>query len=245
MRLFKYSLLFLAVIFLLPAGLSLASWAVQDRPQSWREADWGASGVLPAARDENGAVVHIMAARTGGLKGALSVHSWIVVKPVGQVGYNRYEKVGWGMPVRRNAYAADARWYSNDPFIVKTLRGRKAELLIPQIEAAIASYPHAQRGAYRLWPGPNSNTFVAHVLRQVPQIGAVLPPEAVGRDYLPDGGFLAVDTQTMDLHATLYGLAGFSAGLRYGVEIHLFGLVAGIDPMRPALKIPGFGRVGF
>jgi hypothetical protein len=29
-----------------------------------------------------------------------------------------------------------------------------------------------------------------------------------------------------------------------GIEINLLGLVAGIDVRRPALKIPGWGRVG-
>ena len=29
-----------------------------------------------------------------------------------------------------------------------------------------------------------------------------------------------------------------------GVEINVLGLVAGIDFRRPALKLPGFGRIG-
>ena len=56
-----------------------------------------------------------MAARTGGLKGAFSVHTWIVIKKAGAKAYERYDKVGWGMPIRRNAYPADGRWYSNVP----------------------------------------------------------------------------------------------------------------------------------
>lgn len=245
MRSLRQLALTFLVLFILPAAISTAIWAAQERPASWREANWQSSGLLPSAADDPSAVIHVMAARTGGLKGALSVHSWIVVKRAGAVRYDRYEKVGWGTPVRRNAYAADARWYSNPPVIVKSVRGPAAERLIPAVEAAIASYPFDRRGQYRLWPGPNSNTFVAHVLRAVPQIGAVLPPTAVGRDFPTDGGLLSLDADSRDMRATLYGLAGFSAGVRSGLELHAFGLVAGIDPLRPALKVPGFGRVGW
>lgn len=245
MRIFRSAFLALFLIFLLPAGASTALWAVAERPASWRTADWGSSGLLPEAKADGEAIVHILAARTGGLKGAVSVHSWIVTKRAGADHYDRYDKVGWGNPVRRNAYAADGRWYSNDPFVVKTVRGAQAEQLIPKIEAAIASYPYATRGQYRIWPGPNSNSFVAHVLREVPEIGAVLPPTAVGRNYLAGGKLFAADADWRDFHATLFGYAGVSAGLRSGLEIHLLGLVAGIDVLNPGIKVPGFGRVGF
>ena len=75
-----------------------------------------------------------MAARTGGFKGALSVHSWIVLKKPGEDAYVRYDKVGWGSPVRRNAYAADALWYSNRPFVVHAVTGDEAERLLPEVE---------------------------------------------------------------------------------------------------------------
>src|SRR5690606_2069039 len=103
----------------------------------------------------------------------------------------RWDKVGWGMPVRRNSRAADGRWYSNAPLVVHSVRGAEAERLLPHFEAAIEAYPFAHAGGYRIWPGPNSNSFVAHVLREVPEFGAVLPANAVGRDYRP--GMLAFD----------------------------------------------------
>lgn len=73
MRCFRFAFLTLFLVFLLPAGASTALWAVADRPGSWRAADWGSAALLPSAADEKDAVIHIMAARTGGLKGALSV----------------------------------------------------------------------------------------------------------------------------------------------------------------------------
>ncbi len=238
--------LFLAILFvyLLPALASAGWWYVKDRPANWREADWSSANILPKPKDSNEAAVYIFSATTGGLKGAVASHSWIVTKQEGDDSYNRYDKVGWGSPIRRNAYAADARWYSNLPHLVTAIHGDEATRLIPKIEAAIQSYPYSKPGAYRIWPGPNSNTFVAHVLRSVPEIGAVLPPDAVGRDYLPEGKLFAIDADGLDAHATLYGLLGVSVGLRSGLELHFMGLVAGIDVMHPAVKIPALGRFG-
>ncbi|MDF1632129.1 DUF3750 domain-containing protein [Mycoplana sp. MJR14] len=235
--------LFLAV-YLAPALASAGYWSLLDRPGSWREADWSSAGILPHPDDERQATIHVFSAATGGMKGAFASHSWIVTKEENAARYQRYDKVGWGSPVRRNGYPADAFWYSNAPRAVLSLKGAEAARLIPKVEAAIAAYPFAQPGGYRIWPGPNSNTFVAHVLKSVPELGAVLPPDAVGRDYLPFGTFVEIDPDGRDLHASLLGLVGFSAGLRSGLEFHLAGLVAGIDVMRPGVKIPALGRIG-
>jgi hypothetical protein len=242
MWLIKAFILFLLIVFILPALVTIVWWQLQDRPGTWRTADWSASGVLAEAESHREAAIYVMAARTGGLKGALSVHSWIVFKKAGATEYQRYEKVGWGMPVRHNAHAADGRWYSNIPEVIHEVRGQEAERLIPKIEAAIAGYPYAMRGSYRIWPGPNSNSFVAHVLHEVPDLGARMPPNAVGRDFMP--GWASLDWKPSgDLHATLGGLFGISIGRSAGFEIHFLGLVAGIDVLRPALKVPAFGTV--
>lgn len=243
MRHFKRIFVFFLLVFMLPAALSAGRWAMLERPASWHEADWSSSGLLPPAGADEAAAIHVLAARTGGMKGALSVHSWIVLKERGADSYERYDKVGWGRPVRRNAYAADARWYSNTPFFVVSRTGVTAERLIPRIKAAIAAYPFAGRGDYGLWPGPNSNSFTAHVLRAVPELEAQLPPTAIGRDYRP--GLFAFDRAPdwSEIHFSLGGLAGFAAGLRTGLELQLLGLVAGVDLRTPALKVPGFGRV--
>lgn len=239
----KFLVLFLA-IYLVPALASAGYWYLLDRPGSWREANWSSAGILPHPDDEPRATIHVFSAATGGMKGAFASHAWIVTKKAGAERYDRYDKVGWGSPIRKNGYPADAYWYSNRPRAVVSLAGEEAAGLIAKVEAAIASYPYAQAGGYRMWPGPNSNTFVAHVLRNVPELGAVLPPDAVGRDFLPFGTFVDIAPDGRDVHASLFGLIGFSAGLRSGLEVHLAGLVAGIDIMRPGVKIPALGRIG-
>ena len=238
--------LFLAIfaIYLLPTFASAGWWALQDHPARWSEANWGSAGILPEASQSDEAAVYVFSAKTGGLKGAVASHAWIVTKEQGARTYTRYDKVGWGSPIRRNHRPADAFWYSNRPELVTKITGEDAQALIPKVEAAIAAYPYAEPGGYTIWPGPNSNTFVAHVLRSVPELGAVLPPHAVGRDYLPDGTFVHLDQDGKDVHLTIRGLIGLSAGVRSGFEVHFLGLVAGIDVMRPGIKIPAFGRIG-
>ena len=44
--------------------------------------------------------------------------------------------------------------------------------MIGEIEAAIRSYPYAD--TYRSYPGPNSNTFLAHIGREVPALKLVI-----------------------------------------------------------------------
>ncbi|ACP24499.1 hypothetical protein NGR_c07060 [Sinorhizobium fredii NGR234] len=244
MKILRRLLLVFAVIYLLPALASAGLWYLKERPQSWRDADWSSAGMLPEPSASPEAAIYVLSATTGGMKGAVASHAWIVTKDEGASGYNRYEKVGWGRPIRKNAYQADGRWYSNAPRIVTAATGEEAKRLIPKVEQAIAAYPYSSPGAYRLWPGPNSNTFVAYVLRAVPELDAVLPPDAVGRDYLPEGKLFQIDADGRDLHATLYGVAGISAGWRSGLELHFMGLVAGIDIARPGIKIPAIGRLG-
>lgn len=243
MRVFKTIVTILLCVYLLPGLAAAAYWAAKERPTSWRDAKWTSSALLPSAEEAPEARVTILAAHTGGMKGAFAVHSWIVLKGRDAATYDRYDVVGWGNPVRKNGYAPDAFWYSNAPVKVWESTGATAEALIPRIEAAIKAYPHNQRGAYRIWPGPNSNSFVAHVLREVPEIDAVLPPNAVGRDYIANGGFYHFDPAG-DVNLTLYGLVGISAGVKSGLEVHLFGLVAGLDFRNPGIKVPAFGRFG-
>jgi hypothetical protein len=244
MKSVKRLMILIFLVYLLPTFASAGLWAMREHPARWSDARWTSAGILPKPEASPDAGVYIFSAMTGGLKGAVASHAWIVTKAKGAASYTRYDKVGWGSPIRRNHRDPDAFWYSNPPQLVASATGRQAEQLIPQVEDAIAAYPYAQPGGYRIWPGPNSNSFVAHVLRTVPELGAVLPPHAVGRDYLAGGSLMHVDADWRDLQISLRGLAGFAIGKRSGVEVHFMGLVAGLDLARPGIKLPGFGRIG-
>ncbi len=230
-------------VFLLPVLARAALLGFDDRPMSWRSADWSSIGSLPSAHDYPQARILVMTGRTGGLKGAVALHSWIVIKRENAPRWSRFDKVGWGMPVRLNGWAPDGRWYGDRPTVIADIAGERAAALIPRIEAAIAEYAYAKAGDYRMWPGPNSNTFVAAVLRAVPEIGVALPPNAIGRDFRPLPYIGLTDSGT-GVEISAFGVFGIKVGWVEGIEINVLSLVAGVDLRRPGLKIPGFGRIG-
>ncbi|MEL6750889.1 MAG: DUF3750 domain-containing protein [Pseudomonadota bacterium] len=240
-RLLSSLFAFLFLIFIAPALVHIGVWWWSDPPRSWRDANWDSAGILPQPRQDE-AALYLMSARTGGMKGALATHSWVVLKKPGEARYQRFDKVGWGRPVRRNSFAADGNWYSNPPRIVWQASGTEAAALLPQVEKAIANYAHQQPGDYGIWPGPNSNTFIAHVVRSVPGFASDLPGEAVGRDYPKGNGWLWRDASGA-LRGSLGGFAGFAVGGTAGFELNFLGLVAGFDWQRGEVKVPGFGSM--
>jgi hypothetical protein len=243
-KLRKIFVLTLLAVFLLPIVVRVSAYAFYRGTTNWRRADWSSSGLLPPAGATPPARVLIMSGRAGGIKGVLAIHSWIVVKPANAQSWTRYDVVGWTpVPVQTNYWVADSRWFDAVPTIVADISGAEAQALIPKIEAAVQQYRYAKSGDYRIWPGPNSNTFIAAILRAVPELELQLPPNAIGRDYrsLPYPGL--TDSRT-GFEVSLWGVLGLKLGWVEGFELNVLGLVAGFDLRRPALKLPGFGRVG-
>ncbi len=236
----KKALLLLLALVLLPLGVSSAQVALSERPH-WSVARNDSTALAPDPARTPEAVIQVYAARLWGWRGALGVHSWIAFKPAGAATYERYEVVRWSNPVvRQRQGQPDTRWAGNEPELLLDRRGAEAARLIPQIRAAIASYPHADE--YVIWPGPNSNSFIAHIVHAVPELGARMPSNAVGRDF--PAGVWNVEwlSGTRDLRGSIAGLIGFSAGAS-GVELQFMGLVAGLDFRQPGLIVPAFGRI--
>ncbi len=233
----------LLALFLFPLAVHAALYAGKDRPASFRDADWSSVGMLPAATANRDARLLVFTGRTGRWKGIFSLHSWVVFKPANATTWSRYDVVGWGQPVRSNGWAPDGRWFGDIPVVLMDVRGTQAEALIPKVKAAIADYSYNEFGDYRMWPGPNSNTFVATVLRAVPELETTLPPNAVGKDFRAYPYVGLTDSRT-GVEASLFGLLGFKLGWVEGVEFNFLGLVAGLDLRHPGIKLPGFGRIG-
>jgi hypothetical protein len=232
------------VVFALPIAARAGLYAVADHPHSWRDANWSSAHMLaPAERDPEARVL-VFAARAGGWKSVFAAHTWVVVKPANAAAYTRYDVMGFGQPIRVNMHAPDSYWYSDRPRLVADVRGARAASAIPKIEAAVKSYQYATWGSYRVWPGPNSNTFTATLLRAAPELEVAMPSEAVGRDFRADGAIVGLTGSHTGIELSIYGLLGAKLGWVEGVEVNFLGLVAGLDVRRPALKVPCFGRVG-
>ena len=240
----KLALLLLALLFLLPAAMSAALYRLEGIGGGWRTADRSSAGLLPPAREHPAASVRVFAAQTVRWRGIFAVHCWIVLKPAGAASYTRYDYTAWGEPIRTNGFAPDGRWFGRPPQTVFAADGAAAAALVPRMEEAIAGYAWRNLGDYRAWPGPNSNTFVAAILDAVPEARTVLPPTAIGKDYPYDRRWLRPTASGTGLRLTLGGYAGLTIGWVEGIELNLFGAVAGLDIRRPAIKLPGLGRLG-
>lgn len=240
----KNAAMLVILIFLLPLLVRAVVYYTGERSGSWYDADWSSAHLLAPAASDPDARILVFSGRTGRWKGIFAVHSWIVLKPENAKSYTRYDLTGFGRPIHVNGWAPDGRWFGNTPQVVADIRGPTAAAAIPKIRAAIAAYPYADLGDYRLWPGPNSNTFVASVLRAAPELEVALPPEAIGKDFRIDGAFVGLTGSGTGVEASLWGLLGLKLGWVEGLEVNLLSLVAGLDVRRPAIKLPGFGRIG-
>ena len=236
-------MLLIFAIFLVPIILRAALFVLGNEPRSWRDADWSSTGLLPAASDYEPARLIVFTGKAGAWKGIFAVHSWIVLKPKGAHEWTRYDVVGWGNAVRVNNWPVDGRWYGSMPIVLADVSGPDAERLIPKVQEAIGAYAYSHAGDYRVWPGPNSNSFVAAVLRAVPELRVSLPANAVGRDFR-SGLYAGLTDSRTGIELNVAGLAALKIGWVEGVEIDLLGLVAGLDLRHPGVKLPGYGRIG-
>ena len=225
------------------AVLSVSVGAVMDSS--------GASTFATAPRPDRfeAPVVQVYAARTWGKKGMLAVHTWIVTKRRGADSYNRHEIVGWKLrwsdtALRSSHWGAydPANWFGNEATLLVDHRGAGVEAMIDKIDAAIMTYPYKQD--YRLWPGPNSNTFIAYVGLAVPELSLDLPSTAVGKDYRPVGNLLGRSPSGTGFQMSLLGLVSLSVGYEEGIEVSLLGMNFEWDVFDGAIELPGLGRIG-
>ena len=225
---------------------AVAAAAISRANADWRTASRAPVGLAPDPAAHPEAVVQVYGARTVGWRGVFGVHTWVAVKPARARDYVVYEVIGWKLrwddsAVSIRSRAPDGRWFGNAPELIAEARGKDAAALIPRIEAAAGRYPYARE--YSAWPGPNSNTFTAWILREVPELRADLPPTAIGKDYLGASVFGSAPSGS-GFQVSVAGVLGMTASSVEGLELNVLGLIFGLDPWPPALKLPLVGRVG-
>ncbi len=162
---------------------SLAGCPAKD----WRTASREPAGIAPDPAVTREAVLEVYGARAWGWRGWFAIHTWISVKPTNAESYTVYEVVGWrqrrGLPVVRiEKDRPDRYWYGELPRLLKEFRGEGVDRLIAEVDRAARNYPWPD--TYAAFPGPNSNTFIAWIARQVPELGLELPFSAIGSGYV-------------------------------------------------------------
>ncbi len=238
----------LLLLLALPLAASTALYALRggNLTGDWSRASRAATGQAPAAATTPEAVIQVYAARAFGWRGAFGVHMWFALKPENAAGYTRAEVMGFGVQrglraVRVAPGIADGEWFGNPPDLIKEWRGAEAQALIPRILAAAETYP--ERDRYTIWPGPNSNSFIAAVARELPELGLALPPNALGKDYLGPRTIFARAPSATGWQVSFWGVLGLTLARDEGFELNLLGFVVGVDLDSLALKLPGFGNI--
>lgn len=236
----------LSVIFLLFVLTITLMIFVPAKNSNWATASRQSANLVPLAQDDPEAKVQIYSARAFAWRGRFSLHTWIAVKEKNAASYKVYHAALWNRNrglgvVSQDEDLPDRYWYGAKPTIIFSASGEAAEKMIPQVYAAVKSYPY--QDLYRVYPGPNSNTFVAYVIRKVDGINLILPTNAIGKDWLGDE-FFVISEGGRRIQFSLYGVFGFIIDLREGFEINILGLSFGVDFLRPALKLPIIGRLG-
>jgi len=239
----RVGLIFVLVV----AGSAVTALDRHSVHADWRTASRESVGIAPDPALQREAIIQVYGARAYNWRGYFGIHTWIAVKPTDAARFTVYEVMGWrayrgGDAVAVSNRAPDGRWYGAPPEILADIRGDGVDALIEKVDAAVKTYPY--NGSYTIWPGPNSNTFVAHVARAVPELRLDLPPTAIGKDYIPGGKMFAGAPSGTGYQVSLFGLLGVLAAREEGLEVNILGLTFGVDLMNPAIKLPMAGRIG-
>jgi len=239
---FKTVLLFFALSILGPTLVACSGTIKLG--QDWRTADRSPTGIAPDAATEKQAVVQVYAARAFNWRGIFAVHTWIATKEKDAQEYMVHQVIGWrswdDLPVvASETDYPDRSWYGYTPEVLVDLRGASAEKAITSIYIAVAEYSYQNR--YSVWPGPNSNSFVAEIGRQVAELKLDLPATAIGKDFLSSNVLFARAPSSTGYQFSIYGLLGITLAKVEGLEINIFGLNFGINPVKLKIKLPGIG----
>ena len=168
-----YFLLFVA------GSLWLTSWALEPTPAG--------AAVAPDPGEFEDAIIQVYGADVWGFRGKFAIHTWIATKPRGAAEYRIYQVIGWrlrhGRPVLSiTSGDPDRAWFGSPAILLHELRGDGAQRLIARVHDAALSYPFARE--YKMWPGPNSNSFTAWIGLEVPELDLDLPLKAIGQSWM-------------------------------------------------------------
>lgn len=237
-------ILILGIIILLFIGPVMAMLLGKvDFRDDYMNADRSSANIAPNPQDHKEAIIQVYSARAFNWRGAFGVHMWISIKAENADNYVVYQVLGWRayqglsvVDIREDI--PDRNWFNQKPKIILDIRGDKAQKLIAQIDNAAKSYPYFRE--YGLWPGPNSNSFIAYIARKVPDFALALPSNALGKDFIGQNKFFAVAPSNSGYQFSLFGLFGILIAKKEGIEINLLGLVYGIKFKPFHILFPGF-----
>jgi hypothetical protein len=170
-----------AALFVLLAIASLWATSLALEPEAFGDAS------APDPTEHPEAIVRVYGADVWGFRGNFAIHTWVATKARNASSYQIYQVIGWrqrrGRPVLSVSEGSpDKPWFGSPAILLHEKSGAEAEMLIGKIDAAVDAYPYPDD--YTMWPGPNSNSFVAWIALEVPELGLELPAKAIGQSWM-------------------------------------------------------------
>jgi hypothetical protein len=164
------------------ASLWVTSWALEPQPFGTAQA--------PDPLDYQDAIIQVYGADVWGFRGNFAIHTWIATKARDAADYQVYQVIGWRLRRGRSVVSITegnpARpWYGSPAILLHEIRGDDAQALINPVHDAALSYPFDKE--YKMWPGPNSNSFTAWIGLEVPGLNLDLPVKAIGQSWMISG----------------------------------------------------------
>ncbi len=156
LRRFTFGVIMFIVISI--ASLWVTSWALEPEAVG--------AALAPDPLQHQDAIIQVYGADVWGFRGNFAIHTWIATKARAASDYQVYQVIGWRLRRGRSVVSITegnpARpWYGSPAILLHEIRGLEAEALIHQVHAAALSYPFDRE--YKMWPGPNSNSFTAWI----------------------------------------------------------------------------------
>ena len=160
-------------------SLWVTSWALEPEP-------FGAAAA-PDPLQHQDAVIQVYGADVWGFRGNFAIHTWIATKAHAAANYQIYQVIGWRLRREKSVVSINEGnpsrpWFGSPAILLHEIRGAEAEALIEEIHAAALRYPFDRE--YKMWPGPNSNSFTAWIGLEVPGLKLDLPLKAIGQSWM-------------------------------------------------------------
>jgi hypothetical protein len=177
LRIFTVGMMLLVV--LLIASLWVTSWALEPEPF--------AAAAAPDPLHHEDAIIQVYGADVWGFRGNFAIHTWIATKSHGAADYQIYQVIGWRLRTGRSVVSISTGnpsrpWYGSPAILLHEIRGAAAQALIGRVHEAAVGYPFEME--YKMWPGPNSNSFTAWIGLEVPGLNLDLPVKAIGQSWM-------------------------------------------------------------
>jgi uncharacterized protein YxeA len=243
MKIFKKMIAFIVIITFL-----LIYFNPKAGENNWQNASRESANLVPLANDDKEAKIQIYSAKAYSWRGKFSQHTWIATKEKNAENYLVHFVVLWGQYYGSDGVVVsekdlpDRFWYDARPEIIYSLSGEEAEKIIPKIYQAIEKYPYQK--LYRAYPGPNSNSFVSFIIRNVEELKTSLPANAIGKDWLCDENgirFFSKTESKTGWQFNFFGIFGVLLAAEEGLEINILGLSYGFDFKKMKFKLPAIG----